>query len=211
MSKFNVGDRVRILSSKYNHIEWVKEMIGEVFRIYKVLDGNDYEILTPDETDSYVFNENELEPQPKNLIPLIARELGVEIGEWFNIKGANYNPHRFTEYGLVDKDKDLRVNLLNDFIYGRGELEKLPPKPKLTEAERVILENLPKEYKYIGRLENYGLVLYTIKPIKTETGVFDNGYANFGLYSKLFQFIKWKDEEPYNIEELLEEYENYNK
>lgn len=31
-----------------------------------------------------------------------------------------------------------------------------------------------------------------------------NWYRSFSLFDHLFQFIKWEDEEPYNIQELLD-------
>ena len=36
----------------------------------------------------------------------------------------------------------------------------------------------------------------------------DDGWGEKYLSDKLFQFIQWKDQEPYNIQELIEEYED---
>ena len=79
-------------------------------------------------------------------------------------------------------------------------------KPTLSEAERAILENINKDYKWIARdkAENM-LFIYQRKPYKNDYGNWLNGGTNHGLklFNHLFQFITWQDEEPYNIEELL--------
>ena len=79
---------------------------------------------------------------------------------------------------------------------------------KLSDAERVILENIDKEYKWIARDGVEG-VLWTFaeKPIKnnkwwTNVSNYKIG-VSLNLFNHLFQFIKWEDEEAYNIEELL--------
>ena len=75
---------------------------------------------------------------------------------------------------------------------------------KLSDAERVILENGDKEQHWIARDKNGGLYTYTEKPIK-KTTIWENSSKSFELtyFKDLFQFIKWEDENPYNIEELL--------
>lgn len=79
-------------------------------------------------------------------------------------------------------------------------------KPTLSEAERVILENINKDYKWIAK-DRAGnmLFIYQRKPYKNDSGNWLNGGTNHGLelFKHLFQFITWQDEEPYNIEELL--------
>ena len=74
--------------------------------------------------------------------------------------------------------------------------------PQLTEDEKVILRNLPKEYKWIARDENGCLYVYTSKPEKVITMWKGSGLPMMP-FSHLFQFIQWKDDEPYLIEELL--------
>ena len=77
-------------------------------------------------------------------------------------------------------------------------------KPKLTEVEKTILENIPKEYKYIARDEDEELYIYEEKPRKVEEAWQWGGlYVDFGLFNHLFNFIKWEDDEPNKIEELL--------
>ena len=75
-------------------------------------------------------------------------------------------------------------------------------KPKLTEDEKVILRNLPKKYKWIARDKSGLIFLCSKKPSKCNYSWI--GYNDIAFpYYHLFQFIQWKDEEPYSIEELL--------
>jgi hypothetical protein len=78
-------------------------------------------------------------------------------------------------------------------------------KPKLSEAERVILENIPVGFCYIARNKDGYLAVYYGKPAKGSAEWNPRGFAYHSLYcfNHLFQFIKWEDENPYNIEELL--------
>ena len=77
-------------------------------------------------------------------------------------------------------------------------------KTKLTEDEKVILRSLPKEYKWIARDKNGLIFLYAKKPSKCEYSWGGCKYMLLPL-EHLFQFIKWEDEEPYSIAELLGE------
>jgi len=101
--------------------------------------------------------------------------------------------------GVYDEDT-LMGDLFDkiDWIWERKEI-------KLTEAERTILENIDKQYKYIARDEGGALYIYVNEPIKGER-LWDwcHGLGNsFGLFEHLFNFIKWEDSTPYKIEELL--------
>ena len=62
--------------------------------------------------------------------------------------------------------------------------------------KKVILGNLPKVYKWIER-DKEGLYCYK----SLEIG--NPAFAERLIYDHLFQFIKWEDEEPYKIQELL--------
>ena len=74
--------------------------------------------------------------------------------------------------------------------------------PKLTEDEKVILRNLPKEYKWIARDKNNCIFIYINRPVKSDFWL--NACDSTRLaFPHLFQFIKWEDEEPYSIEDLL--------
>jgi len=77
-------------------------------------------------------------------------------------------------------------------------------KPQLTNAERVILENLADEYKWIARDDEYNFLSFH----KTKPEFWSHRWNSeerevSDLFIHLFQFIKWSDKEPYNIKELL--------
>lgn len=78
---------------------------------------------------------------------------------------------------------------------------------KLTEDEKVILKNINKNYKWIARDVDGRLFIYIDKPIKGDTyWGYTYIYASpLDVYSHLFTCIKWEDEEPYLIEDLLKE------
>ena len=86
---------------------------------------------------------------------------------------------------------------LKELLWERKE------KPKPTYDEKIILRNLPKKYKWIARDKNGLIFLFSKKPSKCDYSWI--GYNDIAFpYYHLFQFIKWEDEEPYSIEELLE-------
>ena len=79
---------------------------------------------------------------------------------------------------------------------------------KLTEDEKVILRNIDKRYRWIARDGDGNLFIYVNKPIKRESSwvsemVFN--WCSIWVFNHLFTFIKWEDEEPYLIEDLLKE------
>lgn len=82
---------------------------------------------------------------------------------------------------------------------------------KLSDDEKAILRSIPKEFKWICRDEgDKGLYVYTEKPSRDNICklwyVKEPEYGRpLELFKHLFQFIKWEDEEPYNIEELLKD------
>lgn len=83
----------------------------------------------------------------KNLIPEIAKMLGVELGEAFKVKGDDELTYRFTNDGLVLIQTDgfgLELELadvaakvaLCSLLNGKDEIVKLPWKPKMFETYR---------------------------------------------------------------------------
>lgn len=76
-------------------------------------------------------------------------------------------------------------------------------KPKLNEDEKAILKVLLNEkYNWIARDKNDWLYVYASKPKKGIT-IWENTGSPMMPFVHLFQFIKWEDEEPYSIEDLL--------
>lgn len=82
---------------------------------------------------------------------------------------------------------------------------------KLTDKEKKILRNIYDFYncfKYIARDKNGQLFAYSIEPFKVSNSwLVPYGGLIRRLYSEehMFKFIKWEDEEPYLIEDLLKE------
>lgn len=79
---------------------------------------------------------------------------------------------------------------------------------KLTDDEKAILRNIDKNYKWIARDNDGMLFVFTVKPFKMdyywkcEDEDEDDAFCVY-LFNHLFQSIKWEDEEPYFIEDLL--------
>ena len=101
---------------------------------------------------------------------------------------------RQESYDIMKVYKDYT---LTELLWERKE------KPQLNEDEKVILRNLPKEYKWIAR-DLSGLVyIFIERPEKGQAIWYGCGKPMIPFY-RLFQFIQWEDEEPYSIAELLE-------
>ena len=97
-------------------------------------------------------------------------------------------------------------SLSDMLVFGKGLNLIWEIKPELSEVERVILENLYRDSNYITRDESGELWLFENRPIKKDYS-WDllNGFGeNFNLYKHLFKMIKWEDEEPTLISDLLE-------
>lgn len=83
-------------------------------------------------------------------------------------------------------------------------------KPKISDVERAILKNIPEDCTYIARDMGGELYLYFYKP-ERGNAVWRGGHRRMDVFNHLFQFIKWSDIEPYNIEELLKWYKKRKK
>ena len=105
---------------------------------------------------------------------------------------------------IIDCDNGLDIMkvykdyTLTELLWERKE------KPKLTEDEKAILRNLPKEYKWIARDLSGMVYIFIERPEKGQAIWYGCGQPMIPFYH-LFQFIEWKDEEPYSIEKLLGE------
>lgn len=78
---------------------------------------------------------------------------------------------------------------------------------ELKENEKIVLENISSNFKWIARDLNNDLYLFSNKPIKISSGSIwdlDGGdTTSFSAYNHLFTFIRYEDKEPYKILNLL--------
>lgn len=81
------------------------------------------------------------------------------------------------------------------------------PPVKLTRFEQDVLKHLLEktQYRFIVREKSGSIYIYKRKP-KKGIGAWDNstGMLNLNVFINLFPFIKWEDEEPTSIQEVLE-------
>lgn len=76
----------------------------------------------------------------------------------------------------------------------------------ISDDEKAILRNLDDELKWIARDKNGDFFARDIKPIKSNNGWVSIGGSIYDMpFPKLFQWIKWEDDEPYYIPDLLKE------
>lgn len=130
----------------------------------------------------------------------------------FKIIYAKYEPCKFviedTNRNLLFMKEEEAFSPFNTIQILVNWLEEEYKEPiKLSEDEKVILRNIDKKYKWIARDKNGRLYVYKERPLKAHTmwRNDDSGGMHMVLFNHLFQFIKWEDEEPYNIEELLKD------
>ena len=105
---------------------------------------------------------------------------------------------------IIDCDNGLDIMKVYKDYTCKELLWERKEAPKLTEDEKVILRNLPKEYKWIARDLSGMVYIFIERPEKGQAIWYGCGQPMIPFYH-LFQFIKWEDEEPYSIEELLGE------
>lgn len=80
-------------------------------------------------------------------------------------------------------------------------------KPKLTKNEKVFLYLLKENWKYMARDEDNALLVYNVKPIK-HTDRWDGRDIDYICVEQTllddckFTMVKWRDENPWLIEDL---------
>ena len=103
---------------------------------------------------------------------------------------------------IIDCDNGLDIMKVYKDYTCKELLWERKDEPKLTEDEKAILRNLPKEYKWIARDLSGMVYIFIERPEKGQAIWYGCGQPMIPFYH-LFQFIKWEDDEPYSIEELL--------
>ena len=124
--------------------------------------------------------------------------LNLDYDAFLWIRNFDENLKCINDLNELDIMKVYKDYTCKELLWERNE------KPKPTEDEKIILKNIPKKYKYIARDKNGLIFLHSKKPSKYDYSWI--GYNDIAFpYYHLFQFIKWEDDEPYLIEELLGE------
>lgn len=126
---------------------------------------------------------------------------------------TGYNPLGVNTFcNLVEKS--INEDLTNEYersdimkVYEDYTCQKLlwerKEKSQLSEDEKVILRNIPEKWKWIARDKDGYLCIYNEKPKKVYDTWCGSDYLFIEVFEHLFQFIKWEDEEPYLISDLL--------
>lgn len=82
--------------------------------------------------------------------------------------------------------------------------------PKINQEEYEVLKELDDKWKWMARDRDTVLWAYELKPRRYEITflTLDDLSSDFEMVDGNFQFIQWENEEPHNIAELIEEYED---
>ena len=126
------------------------------------------------------------------------------VGEHDNLLddvGNNVHTLRWYDERLIDDSGDKTFDIVA--VYELNEVWKRE-EPTITEDEKAILRNLSGEYEWIARDESGVLYIYDDKPKKVES-IWVNGFENrcLNLFNHLFGMVKWEDDEPWKIKDLL--------
>ena len=123
-----------------------------------------------------------------------------------NLEGRKFITFDSYRDNLTDIDNALEFDIMKVYKdYTCKELlwERKEKKLVISEDEKVILRNVPKHYEWIARDLSGMVYIFIERPEKGQDIWYGCGQPMIPFYH-LFQFIKWEDEEPYSIEELLE-------
>lgn len=102
---------------------------------------------------------------------------------------------------VVTCSECVRLSLMN-------LLEEYKEPIKLTKFEYEYLKVAKKEeFNFIARDGDGRLFLYKNKPFKSLDEWIVASKVCCRILDSLFKFVKWEDEEPYNIDEILRNYE----
>ena len=93
-------------------------------------------------------------------------------------------------------------SLTDMLIFDRG-LNLVWENKKLSDVERVILENVDKRYKYIAR-DSYDLLSLFGKDVIKGHGMWCGVNIKDFPFEHLFKMVQWEDSEPTLISDLLE-------
>lgn len=128
-----------------------------------------------------------------------------KIGEYYGVSKDGELAHcsyHLCKECIFNHGEDCGINEFNWLFEEYKESQKI----KLTRFEYDFLNALEENKDaYLARDEDGELYLFLEEPIKDETVWYDSENGMVIVISKqLFSFIKWEDEEPYEIAEILE-------
>ena len=114
---------------------------------------------------------------------------------WLHRITTNSSVNKHNCSGLVCSEC-LRLSLMD-------LLEEYKKPVKLSKFEYEYLKFAKEnEYNFIARDEDGGLFLYNIEPWKGEI-TWKYRDSGIRIFTKMFNFVKWQDEEPWNIDNIL--------
>ena len=105
------------------------------------------------------------------------------------------------------------IFVITDYNVMQQPLWERRETPRLTDDEIAILRSIDKRYIWIARDKNGILYIYDSVPEKRGNYKWSRDtlhvdiLSNLSLFSHMFNFIKWTDDEPYNIGDLIDSIE----
>lgn len=159
---------------------------------YKIKDVRDTLTLTTDEIYNSVLKFN------------VTREIKPStVNEVVDVNGAKFEVYRgercfITTQSYTMEDLEEIAN-----IWAENNHEEYIEKPKISRSDRTFLDYIPDYYKYMARDEDGMLFAYKERPRK-RSEIWICGSELFEIYKAKVRFpmVKWKNKEPWLIEEL---------
>lgn len=161
-------------------------------RKYKIKDMRNMLTLTTDKMYNSVFKFN------------VTREIKPStVNEVVDVNGAKFEVYRgercfITTQSYTMEDLEEIAN-----IWAENNHEEYIEKPKISRSDRTFLDYIPDYYKYMARDEDGMLFAYKERPRK-RSEIWICGSELFEIYKAKVRFpmVKWKNKEPWLIEEL---------
>lgn len=121
------------------------------------------------------------------------------------------------EEDTLDKEKGVLIALVKHFGYSYYDIKEMVDRAEIetqiNEDEYFFLKSIVSKYKYVARNRGDILYIFQTKPVKLGTLWYSDDYYFVNLFNdrESFKFINFKDDEPYEIEKLIEDYEKSKK
>lgn len=121
------------------------------------------------------------------------------------------------EEDTLDKEKGVLIALVKHFGYSYNDIKEMVDRAEIetqiNEDEYFFLKSIVSKYKYVARNRGDILYIFQTKPVKLGTLWYSDDYYFANLFNdrESFKFINFKDDEPYEIEKLIKDYEKSKK